>query len=149
MSSEAAWGDLADYLRTQRKLARLSLRHLAQLTGVSDSYLSQVERGLHQPSPEVLRAIARVLGIAVADLYERLGWLGPEDAPVSATRATPTGVEEAIEADSRLSAEQKSALVAVYRVLVGDPLPLLDTPSGARSTQRRATRPGVGTTGRA
>lgn len=149
MSSEAAWGDLADYLRAQRKLARLSLRHLAQLTGVSDSYLSQVERGLHQPSPEVLRAIARVLGIPVADLYERLGWLGPEDAPASATRATPTGVEEAIEADSRLGAEQKSALLGVYRVLVGDPLPLLDRPSGARSTQRTATRRGVGTTGRA
>ena len=123
MSSEAAWGDLADYLRTQRKLARLSLRHLAQLTSVSDSYLSQVERGLHQPSPEVLRAIARALGIPVADLYKRLGWLGPEDAAVTPTRVTPAGVEEAIEADARLSAEQKWALLGVYRVLVGDPPP--------------------------
>jgi transcriptional regulator with XRE-family HTH domain len=121
VSSEAAWGDLADYLRTQRKLARLSLRHLAQLTSVSDSYLSQVERGLYQPSPEVLRSIAKALGIPVADIYERLGWLGPDDAGVRDRREVPAGVETAIQADERLTPEQKSALLGVYRVLVGDP----------------------------
>ncbi|MDP9406827.1 MAG: helix-turn-helix domain-containing protein [Actinomycetota bacterium] len=121
MSSEAAWSDLAEYLRGQRKLARLSLRHLAQLTSVSDSYLSQVERGLYQPSPEVLRAIAKALGIPVTALYERLGWLGPEDGHVPA--AAPTGVEGAIEADPRLTAAQKAALLAMYRVLVTDERP--------------------------
>ena len=121
MSSEAAWGDLADYLRAQRKLARLSLRHLAQLTSVSDSYLSQVERGLYQPSPEVLRSIAKALGIPIADIYERLGWLGPDDAAVPPPRAVVTGVEEAIAGDERLTPEQKAALLGVYHVLVGEP----------------------------
>ena len=119
MSSEAAWGDLAEYLRSQRKLARLSLRHLARLTSVSDSYLSQVERGLYQPSPEVLRAIAKALGIPVTALYERLGWLGPEDALPGAD-ARPPSVEAAIAADTRLTPEGKAALVGVYRALVGN-----------------------------
>lgn len=129
MTGEAAWADLAEYLRARRKLARLSLRHLARLTKVSDSYLSQVERGLYQPSPEVLRAIAGALGIPVTDLYARLGWLGPEDAAVGsgsgsgagAGPAPVSGVEAAVEADPRLGAEQKAALLGVYRVLVGDP----------------------------
>jgi transcriptional regulator with XRE-family HTH domain len=121
VSSEAAWGDLADYLRAQRKLARLSLRHLAQLTSVSDSYLSQVERGLYQPSPEVLRSIAKALGIPVADIYERLGWLGPDDGAAPHPRVVTAGVEEAIQGDGRLTPEQKTALLGVYRVLVGDP----------------------------
>jgi transcriptional regulator with XRE-family HTH domain len=121
VSSEAAWGDLANYLRAQRKLARLSLRHLAQLTSVSDSYLSQVERGLYQPSPEVLRSIAKALGIPVADIYERLGWLGPDDGAVPHARVVAAGVEEAIRGDGRLTPEQKTALLGVYRVLVGDP----------------------------
>jgi transcriptional regulator with XRE-family HTH domain len=121
MSSEAAWADLAEYLRTQRKVARLSLRHLAQLTQVSDSYLSQVERGLYQPSPEVLRAIAKALGIPVARLYERLGWLDADDAgEPSLPVAQAASVVGAIEADERLTAAQKSALVAMYEVLVGD-----------------------------
>jgi transcriptional regulator with XRE-family HTH domain len=121
MSSEAAWADLAEYLRTQRKVARLSLRHLAQLTQVSDSYLSQVERGLYQPSPEVLRAIAKALGIPVARLYERLGWLDADDAgEPSLPVARAASVVGAIEADERLTAAQKSALVAMYEVLVGD-----------------------------
>ena len=123
MSSEAAWVDLADYLRTQRKLARLSLRHLAQLTSVSDSYLSQVERGLYQPSPEVLRAIAKALGIPVTDLYERLGWLGPEDGRPPVDGRAVSSVEEAVRADPRLGEEQKAALLGVYRVLAGDPAP--------------------------
>jgi transcriptional regulator with XRE-family HTH domain len=122
-SSEAAWADLAAYLRSQRKLARLSLRHLAQLTQVSDSYLSQVERGLYQPSPEVLRSIAKALGIPVTGLYERLGWLDVDDeAPGLEARepASPTSVEEAVGADDRLSPAKKEALLAVYRVLVDD-----------------------------
>lgn len=122
MSSEAAWADLAEYLRSQRKLARLSLRHLAQLTQVSDSYLSQVERGLYQPSPEVLRAIAKALGIPVARLYERLGWLDEEDSAgaVPGAPAPPVDVVGAIKADDRLTEAQKAALAGMYRVLVGD-----------------------------
>ena len=64
-----SWSDVAEILRTQRKLARLSLRHLANMTHVSDSYLSQVERGLYEPSPEVLKAIAHALNVPLAGLY--------------------------------------------------------------------------------
>jgi len=123
-SSEAAWADLAAYLRSQRKLARLSLRHLAQLTQVSDSYLSQVERGLYQPSPEVLRSIAKALGIPVTGLYERLGWLDVADETVGLEArgpVSPTSVEDAVGADDRLSPAKKAALLAVYRVLVDEP----------------------------
>ena len=111
-----SWSDVAEILRTQRKLARLSLRHLANITHVSDSYLSQVERGLYEPSPEVLKAIAHALNVPLAGLYERLGWLDDDDDD-----AQPgAGVEAAIEADERLTTTHKRALRDMYRTLVGD-----------------------------
>ena len=109
------WADVAELLRTQRQLARLSLRHLAKMTSVSDSYLSQVERGLYEPSPEVLKSIAEALNIPISGLYERLGWL--DDDPAGAT-AVP-GVEEAIDADEQLTKAQKHALLEMYRTLIG------------------------------
>lgn len=112
-ASPDPWADVAELLRTQRQMARLSLRHLAKMTHVSDSYLSQVERGLYEPSPEVLKSIADALDLPVSSLYERLGWLDDEPGdPVP-------GVEEAIEADAKLSAPQKKALREMYRTLVG------------------------------
>jgi transcriptional regulator with XRE-family HTH domain len=102
-------------LRSQRQLARLSLRGLAELTNVSDSYLSQVERGLHEPSPDVLKAIAAALKIPLGGLYERLGWL--DDAGVASEQVVP-GVEEAIAADPKLTAGQKRTLREVYLTLV-------------------------------
>ena len=83
--SATPWADVAELLRTQRQMARLSLRHLAKMTHVSDSYLSQVERGLYEPSPEVLKSIADALNLPISSLYERLGWLDDEpdgDRPV-------------------------------------------------------------------
>ena len=109
------WADVAELLRTQRQLARLSLRHLAKMTSVSDSYLSQVERGLYEPSPEVLKSIAEALNIPISGLYERLGWL--DDDPAAGT-AVP-GVEEAIDADQQLTKAQKHALLEMYRTLIG------------------------------
>lgn len=111
-----SWSDVAEILRTQRKLARLSLRHLANITHVSDSYLSQVERGLYEPSPEVLKAIAHALNVPLAGLYERLGWLDDDDDDAQPN----AGVEAAIEADERLTATHKRALRDMYRTLVGD-----------------------------
>jgi transcriptional regulator with XRE-family HTH domain len=108
------WADVAELLRTQRQLARLSLRHLAKMTSVSDSYLSQVERGLYEPSPEVLKSIAEALNIPINSLYERLGWL---DDPAAGT-AVP-GVEEAIDADQQLTKAQKHALLEMYRLIAG------------------------------
>lgn len=105
--------DLGRYLRAQREIAQLSLRHLARMTKVSDSYLSQLERGLYQPSPEVLRAIAEGLGISPDTLFRRMGWLSEDDSVV-------VSVPDAIAADERLSDAQKSALVQTYKAMVGD-----------------------------
>jgi transcriptional regulator with XRE-family HTH domain len=100
-------------------MARLSLRSLATMTGVSDSYLSQVERGLHQPSPEVLKAMASALGMSANSLYERMGWLDSDEEAEASGTATE-GVEMAIERDERLTPSKKTALLAVYRSMVED-----------------------------
>jgi transcriptional regulator with XRE-family HTH domain len=105
--------DFGAYLKAQREIARLSLRHLARMTNVSDSYLSQLERGLYQPSPEVLQAIAQGLGLSPESLYRRLGWLPSNDS-----EPAPHGVVDAIRADTRLSAAKKTALISMYRTLV-------------------------------
>ena len=110
---EEALADLGRYIRAQREIARLSLRHLARMTKVSDSYLSQVERGLYQPSPAVLSAIAGGLGVSPDSLFRRMGWL-----PVDDGAAVATSVTDAIAADDRLSQAQKSALIQMYRTMV-------------------------------
>ena len=102
--------DLGKYIRAQRELAQLSLRNLARLAQVSDSYLSQIERGLYQPSAAVLKAIAEGLGIPADTLYRRLGWL-------DATSGQPT-VQDAIASDPKLTDDQKAALLQLYRTLV-------------------------------
>jgi transcriptional regulator with XRE-family HTH domain len=109
---EEALADLGRYIRAQREIARLSLRHLARMTKVSDSYLSQVERGLYQPSPAVLSAIAGGLGVSPDSLFRRMGWLVDDGAAVA------TSVTDAIAADDRLSQAQKSALIQMYRTMV-------------------------------
>ncbi|GAA4390927.1 helix-turn-helix domain-containing protein [Tsukamurella soli] len=103
--------DLGTYLRAQRQIAQVSLRALARMTNVSDSYLSQVERGLYQPSPEVLRAIADGLGLAPDQIFRRLGWLPPTAQPSFG------GVIDAIIGDDALSEAQKSALIQTYRAM--------------------------------
>ncbi len=110
-----ALSDLGKYIRAQREVARLSLRHLARVTNVSDSYLSQVERGLYRPSAEVLKSIAEGLGISADDLFRRLGWLDQNGDETS-----ETSVLAAIAADERLSPAQRSALAQTYKAMVGD-----------------------------
>jgi transcriptional regulator with XRE-family HTH domain len=108
---------LGAYIRAQRQLANLSLRQLAELTAVSNPYLSQIERGMHQPSVRVLRAIARALNLSAETLLAQAGLLdagAPEDSGGNA-------VEEAIRADQRLSAEAKQALITVYRGMLNGP----------------------------
>lgn len=116
MASEDALTDLGSYLRAQREVAKISLRALAGMTKVSDSYLSQVERGLYQPSPEVLRAVADGLGLAPDELFRRMGWLPPTAAD---DQNRFTGVIDAIAGDAALSPAQKAALVQTYRAMVG------------------------------
>jgi transcriptional regulator with XRE-family HTH domain len=105
--------DLGAFIRTQRRLANLSLRDLAELTNVSNPYLSQIERGLHAPSVRVLRSIARALNLSAETLLAQAGLLEGETAVVDPS--PPLATEAAIRADRRLSQAQKEALLSVYR----------------------------------
>lgn len=105
---------LGSFIRMQRQLADLSLREMANLTKLSNAYLSQVERGLHQPSLKVLRAIAEALGIPPEQLLGRAGFMAEAHQP-----AGPSDTEAAIKADPRLSDVQKQALLGVYRGFLG------------------------------
>lgn len=113
MAGEDRWKALGQFIRTQRQLADLSLRQLSGLAKVSNPYLSQIERGLHKPSAEVLKGIADALKISAEGLYARVGLL---DEKTSAPAMT---VEHAIRMDPKLSREQKDALMKVYRSFVG------------------------------
>jgi len=99
---------LGAYLRAQRRLANLSLRQMAQLAGVSNPYLSQIERGLHEPSVRVLRAIAEALNLSAETVLAQAGLL-------SGDGSGPTGTETAIRHDPDLTEGQKMALLSVYR----------------------------------
>jgi transcriptional regulator with XRE-family HTH domain len=103
---------LGSYIRAQRKVANLSLRQLADLAAISNPYLSQVERGLHQPSVRVLRSIAQALNISAETLLTQAGLLGERD------EAHPIGVEAAIRADPQLTKQNKQALLTVYRSML-------------------------------
>jgi transcriptional regulator with XRE-family HTH domain len=106
---------LGALLRAQRTAADLSLRQLAERTQVSNAYLSQLERGLHEPSLSVLRAIADALGVPVQTLLARAGLLESGDlAAPAAVRET----EAAILRDPELSEPQRTALLSVYRSFV-------------------------------
>ena len=112
LSMQKTVGGLGDYLREQRGQAQMSLRQLAELTDVSNPYLSQIERGLRRPSAEVLQQIAKALRISAESLYVRAGIL---DADESGARM----VEDAIALDERLTERQKTALLDIYRSFVG------------------------------
>lgn len=105
-----------EYLRAQRRLANITLRELARASGVSDSYLSQVERGMYRPSAEVLKALAAAFGIPAATLFEQYGLL---DA--SSEVAPRVTIEQAIRHDEQLTEEQKNALLQVYRTFAPPP----------------------------
>src|SRR5918997_5566361 len=94
---------LGDYLREQRLASKLSLRQLAEQTGVSNPYLSQIERGLRKPSADVLQQLAKALRISAEQLYIRAGILSPEDLQGHSERS----VELAVLADSGLTERQK------------------------------------------
>jgi transcriptional regulator with XRE-family HTH domain len=108
---------LGSFIRTQRKLADLSLRELAEMTEVSNPYLSQLERGLHQPSVRVLKSIANALNVSAETLLVQAGLL-EDDA--EAVAAAGSSVERAIRIDPILSDDQKEALINVYRTMARD-----------------------------
>jgi transcriptional regulator with XRE-family HTH domain len=111
---------LGEFIRSQRKLANLSLRQMAELTSLSNPYLSQLERGMHQPSVRVLKLISGALNVSAEQLLAQAGLLeGKTAADADADAAARlSSVQEAIEADTRLDASQKAALIAVYRSML-------------------------------
>jgi transcriptional regulator with XRE-family HTH domain len=103
---------LGNFIRTQRRLSNLSLRDLAARTEVSNPYLSQIERGLHEPSVRVLKAIAAALGLSAETLLAQAGLLEKDSANnLEGDAGSTTAV---IRADALLTEEQKQALLAVY-----------------------------------
>ena len=128
---------LGSFIRTQRRLANLTLREMAELAKVSNPYLSQIERGLHEPSVRVLRSIAAALNVSAETLLAQAGLIdevaetagGPQAEP-KPTRFTET----AIRLDPELSESQKEALLAVYRSFV----PLPPEPPGAADASEAA-----------
>ncbi len=103
-----------EFVRAQRQLAQVSQRNLARMSGVSDSYLSQLERGHYRPSPQVLKALAAAFGLEPKQLYTMLGFMDEAESG-----STPS-VEQAIQLDARLDAGQKDALIKIYRSLIGE-----------------------------
>src|SRR4051812_17375102 len=109
--SDRKAGRLGEVIRAQRQLANLSLRQFAEMTTLSNPYLSQLERGLHEPSLRAVRLIADALSLPVETLLAESGLVTRNDSP-------PTSVESAVRADPRLSRRQQDALLAVYRSMV-------------------------------
>ena len=98
--------DLGSFIREQRSTARMSLRRLSELAGISNPYLSQIERGLRKPSAEILQQIARALRISAETLYIQAGILEPQGIDPDLVRS--------ILEDHRISEEQKQALIRIY-----------------------------------
>jgi transcriptional regulator with XRE-family HTH domain len=100
------WHDLGAFIREQRSTARLSLRRLSELAGISNPYLSQIERGLRKPSAEILQQIAKALRISAETLYVQAGILEPGSGDSDLGRE--------ILADPHLTEDQKQALIRIY-----------------------------------
>lgn len=124
-SADDAWKAqqeaLGAFIKTQRNVANLSLREMARLTDVSNAYLSQIERGLHQPSVRVLRSLAEALNVSAETLLQQAGLID-DDTPAGSERtaepepaAGPERTVAAILADPSLTPEQREALLTVYR----------------------------------
>jgi len=132
---------LGEFIRAQRQTANLSLRQLSALAQVSNPYLSQVERGVHQPSVRVLRGIAEALDVSAETLLVQAGLLSNVSPPDAATA-------EAIMVDPRLTPAQRRALLGVYRSYVeaepddarlAEAVPRHDPPGTQRPRQTRRT----------
>lgn len=103
---ETRWYDLGEFIREQRRVGHLSLRKLSEMAGISNPYLSQIERGLRKPSAEILQQIARALEISSETLYVRAGILEPREGD--------TDLVTEIRRDPWINEEQKKTLVQIY-----------------------------------
>ena len=108
--NESKHTDLGEFIRQQRERANLSLRRLAERAGISNPYLSQIERGIRRPSAEILSRLSRALEISANTLYSRAGLI---DGPLH----SPT-IFEAIDADGLLSPSEKKVLLDMYHALI-------------------------------
>ncbi len=104
---EQRWTDLGAFIKEQRNLGQMSLRKLSELAGVSNPYLSQIERGVRKPSAEILQQIARALEISSETLYVRAGILDEHEIEADVRRE--------IQRDPGLTEEQKKTLVHIYQ----------------------------------
>ena len=111
-------GSVGELIADRRRAAELTLRQLADLTGVSNPYLSQIERGLRRPSAEVLQQLSKALRVSAESLYVRAGILDPEDHPTST-------VETAVLSDTSITERHKQVLLDVYRSFVAEDAPTL------------------------
>ena len=125
-----AGNSLGDYLREQRQSARLSLRQLSELAGVSNPYLSQIERGLKKPSAEILQQLAKGLEVSAESLYVRAGILDERHGH----EAEPLDTRAVIGADPKLTDRQRAALLDIYDSFVG-----AAKPAGRRATTKAGT----------
>ena len=130
--------ELGQFIQDQRRRTQLSVRRLADLSGISNPYLSQIERGLRKPSAEVLHQLAKALSISAETLYARAGIVDDSPPP-------PSGVVGAILADRDLSDDQKSSLVQIYEsfraTAAAVAVPSAPPPPAPKPTVTRNRRP--------
>ena len=124
MRPDEAWKEqlesLGSFIRAQRQLHNFSLRDLSERTDVSNPYLSQIERGLHQPSVRVLRSLADALNVSAETLLAQAGLIEEDEAAAPVEPAGPARTVAAILADPSLSPAQREALLSVYRSFLPD-----------------------------
>jgi len=130
-----AGNSLGDYLREQRQSAKLSLRQLAELAGISNPYLSQIERGLKKPSAEILQQLAKGLEVSAESLYVRAGILDERHGHP----AEPLDTRAVIGADPLLTDRQRAALLDIYDSFVAASEASTRKRSSRRSTGRSTT----------
>jgi transcriptional regulator with XRE-family HTH domain len=109
---EDRWADVGAFIRDQRQVGRISLRKLSEMAGISNPYLSQIERGLRKPSADILQQIAKALRISAETLYIRAGILEERDGEENVTMA--------ILNDGNITEEQKQALLRIYQSFVAE-----------------------------
>jgi transcriptional regulator with XRE-family HTH domain len=123
---EERWRDLGEFIREQRHIGHLSLRKLSEMAGVSNPYLSQIERGLRKPSAEILQQIARALEISSETLYIRAGILEE--------RADGVDLVAEIRRDPWIGEDQKRTLIQIYESFRG-PVPVPVEPAAATAAE--------------
>lgn len=131
---------LGDYLRDQRVTKKLSVRQLSAIAGISNPYLSQIERGVKRPSAEILQQIAKGLSISAETLYVQAGLLDPKDAAAEAGATT----RAAIAADPALTSRQRQTMLEIYESFVGTTAATKNTPS--RAAKKTAAKKSAGST---